>query len=47
MNRCTLLTLAMVGLIPALLSGCSKPAEEAEEIVRPVRMLTITTLIGG
>jgi RND family efflux transporter MFP subunit len=39
--------LVLAGLVLTLVSACEKPVEEAPEIVRPVRMLTITTLTGG
>ena len=42
-----LLPLALAGLVMTLVAACEKAVEEAPEIVRPVRMLTITTLTGG
>ena len=41
------ITVALVGLSLTVLAGCEKEVEEAPEIVRPVRMMTITTLTGG
>ena len=42
-----LMPLVLAGLVLTLLSACEKAVEKAPEIVRPVRMLTITTLTGG
>jgi RND family efflux transporter MFP subunit len=42
-----LLPLALTGLVITLVAACEKEVEEAPDIVRPVRMLTITTLTGG
>lgn len=39
--------LALTGLALTFIAACEKEVEEAPEIVRPVRMLTITTLRGG
>jgi RND family efflux transporter MFP subunit len=39
--------LALAGLALLILTACEKQVEEASEVVRPVRMLTITTLTGG
>ena len=47
MTRPISLTFAVAGLTLAALGACSQPAEEAQEIVRPVRILTIATLSGG
>lgn len=41
------ITAVLAGLALTNLVGCEKEVEEAPEIVRPVRMLTITTLTGG
>jgi RND family efflux transporter MFP subunit len=42
-----LIPVALTGLALTILAGCEKEVEEAPEVVRPVRMLTISTLRGG
>jgi RND family efflux transporter MFP subunit len=42
-----LISLALTGLSLTLLAACEKEAVEAPEVVRPVRILTISTLQGG
>jgi RND family efflux transporter MFP subunit len=39
--------LAFAGMALMILAACEKAVEQAPEIVRPVRMLTISTLTGG
>ena len=39
--------LALAGLAFLVLAACEQKVEEAPEVVRPVRMLTIATLTGG
>jgi len=42
-----MLYLGLLGLCTVLLAACEKEAVEAPEVVRPVRILTISTLQGG
>ncbi len=42
-----LIPIALAGLALTILAACEKEVEEAPEVVRPVRMLTISTLTGG
>ena len=42
-----LISVALAGLALTLLSACENEVEEAPEVVRPVRMLTISELTGG
>ncbi len=42
-----MLSLALLGLCAAFVAACEKEVVEAPELVRPVRILTISTLQGG
>ena len=47
MTKTRLFYATLTGLVIALLAGCEKEVTEAPEVVRPVRILTISTLQGG
>jgi RND family efflux transporter MFP subunit len=47
MSKTSLLHLALVGLFSTLFTACEQQAPEAPEVVRPVRILTISGLQAG
>lgn len=47
MLKSKMLSLGLLGLHAALLAGCEKEVAEAPEVIRPVRILTISGLQGG
>ena len=47
MNKTTLISTSVVFFASLLTAACEKTPEEAPEVVRPVRIITISSLQGG